>query len=45
MFSHIDRNLAGIEFPEENFVFTDTFKSLLRGMVSAGARQDSEENK
>jgi len=33
MFSHIDRNLAGKEFPEENFVFTDTFKSLLRGVV------------
>ena len=32
MFSHIDKNLAGKEFPEENFVFTDTFKSLLRGM-------------
>jgi len=33
MFSHIDRNLAGKDFPEENFVFTDTFKSLLRGVV------------
>ena len=33
MFSHIDRNLAGKEFPEENFVFTDMFKSLLRGIV------------
>ena len=32
MFSHIDRNLAGKEFPEENFVFTDTFKSLLQGL-------------
>jgi 3-hydroxyacyl-[acyl-carrier-protein] dehydratase len=31
MFSHIDKNLAGREFPEENFVFTDTFKSLMRG--------------
>jgi len=33
MFSHIDRNLAGKDFPEENFVFgTDTsiFESLLR---------------
>lgn len=36
MFSHIDQNLAGKEFPEENFVFTDTFKSLLRGLVSEG---------
>ncbi len=32
MFSHIDQNLAGKKFPEENFVFTDTFKSLLRGL-------------
>jgi len=31
MFSHIDQNIAGKEFPEENFVFTDTFKSLLQG--------------
>jgi 3-hydroxyacyl-[acyl-carrier-protein] dehydratase len=31
MFSHIDKNLAGKEFPPENFVFTDTFKSLMRG--------------
>jgi len=30
MFSHLDKNLAGREFPEENFVFTDTFKSLMR---------------
>ena len=33
MFSHIDQNLAGKEFPKENFVFTDTFKSLLQGAV------------
>jgi hypothetical protein len=33
MFSHIDQNLAGKEFPKENFVFTDTFKSLLQGSV------------
>jgi len=32
MFSHIDRNLSGKDFPEENFVFTDTFKSLMRGV-------------
>ena len=29
VFSHIDQNMAGLEFPEENFVFTDEFKSLL----------------
>jgi len=33
MFSHIDRNLTGRKFPEENFVFTEIFKSLLRGAV------------
>ena len=33
MFSHIDQNLAGKEFPKDNFVFTDTFKSLLQGLV------------
>jgi 3-hydroxyacyl-[acyl-carrier-protein] dehydratase len=32
MFSHIDKNIAGKEFPEENFVFTDTFKMLIRGI-------------
>jgi len=47
MFSHIDRNLAGREFPEENFVFTDTFKSLLQGMVLGGdssGRPESEQD-
>ena len=33
MFSHIDQNLAGKKFPEENFVFTDMFDSLLQGVV------------
>ncbi len=32
MFSHIDQNLAGKEFPEENFVFTDIFQSLIQGI-------------
>jgi len=48
MFSHIDRNLAGKEFPEENFVFasdTSVFESLLRDVASgAGAEVgDSEQ--
>ena len=30
MFSHIDRNLSGLQFPEHNFVFTDQFMDLLR---------------
>lgn len=29
MFSHIDQNLAGLEFPEHNFVFTREFTDLL----------------
>jgi len=37
MFSHVDQNMAGLEFPEENFVFEDnTFKSLLRDFIAAG---------
>jgi 3-hydroxyacyl-[acyl-carrier-protein] dehydratase len=30
MFSHIDQNMAGTEFPEHNFVFSESFKTLLR---------------
>lgn len=30
MFSHIDQNLAGKQFPKENFVFTDLFGIVLR---------------
>jgi 3-hydroxyacyl-[acyl-carrier-protein] dehydratase len=30
MFSHIDQNLAGIEFPDHNFVFTEQFTELLK---------------
>jgi 3-hydroxyacyl-[acyl-carrier-protein] dehydratase len=30
MFSHIDNNLAGKKFPEENFVFTELFGVVLR---------------
>lgn len=33
MFSHIDRNLAGRKFPEENFVFTGAITSLLRSFT------------
>ncbi|MEM9064182.1 MAG: beta-hydroxyacyl-ACP dehydratase [Planctomycetota bacterium] len=29
VFSHIDQNMAGTEFPEENFVFTEQFRTLL----------------
>lgn len=30
LFSHLDNNLAGAEFPADNFVFGDSFKMLLR---------------
>jgi 3-hydroxyacyl-[acyl-carrier-protein] dehydratase len=30
MFSHIDQNMGGLEFPEHNFVFSSSFKTLLR---------------
>jgi 3-hydroxyacyl-[acyl-carrier-protein] dehydratase len=43
MFSHIDQNLAGKEFPQENFVFgadTSVFQSLLRDVL-AGAGKES----
>ncbi len=45
MFSHIDQNLAGKQFPEENFVFnsrTSVFESLLRDVLSR-AGQKSEQ--
>lgn len=29
MFSHIDQNMAGMQFPQHNFVFTDQFVQLL----------------
>ena len=35
MFSHVDHNLAGVRFPEENFVFeAGVFQTLLREIVS-----------
>ena len=40
MFSHIDQNLAGKKFPEENFVFTEMFGSLLRDFRSADAKSE-----
>ncbi len=41
MFSHIDKNLTGRQFPQENFVFTDMFKSLLTGFI--GETTESEQ--
>ncbi len=30
MFSHVDNNMAGVQFPEHNFVFTGQFVDLVR---------------
>lgn len=30
IFSHIDKNMAGMGFPEHNFVFGESFRTLLR---------------
>lgn len=30
MFSHIDNNRSGLDFPEHNFVFSDNFRSILQ---------------
>ncbi len=33
LFSHIDQNLAGAKFPEENFVFTGHFERLIAPLL------------
>lgn len=38
VFSHIDRNMSGLDFPEENFVFTDNFMALLKTYRMGGER-------
>jgi 3-hydroxyacyl-[acyl-carrier-protein] dehydratase len=45
MFSHIDQNLAGKEFPAENFVFntgTSVFESLLRDVLSTASQKPEQ---
>lgn len=37
VFSHIDQNMSGLDFPEENFVFTEQFMSLLRSFRPSAA--------
>ncbi|MFO0837013.1 MAG: 3-hydroxyacyl-ACP dehydratase FabZ family protein [Phycisphaerae bacterium] len=37
VFSHIDQNMSGLEFPRENFVFTEEFMSLLKMYRDHGA--------
>ncbi|MCB9838081.1 MAG: beta-hydroxyacyl-ACP dehydratase [Phycisphaeraceae bacterium] len=37
MFSHLDNNMGGQKFPEHNFVFSDSFRTLLRSSgIEAG---------
>jgi 3-hydroxyacyl-[acyl-carrier-protein] dehydratase len=46
MFSHIDQNLAGKEFPEENFVFgmgTSVFEPLLRDVLSDAGKEPGQD--
>jgi 3-hydroxyacyl-[acyl-carrier-protein] dehydratase len=46
MFSHIDRNLAGKEFPQENFVFgadTSVFQSLLRDVLTGAGKESGRD--
>jgi 3-hydroxyacyl-[acyl-carrier-protein] dehydratase len=40
MFSHIDNNISGKKFPEENFVFTDMFNSLLADFARTKAETE-----
>lgn len=36
VFSHIDQNISGLEFPSENFVFTEEFMALLNTYTRRG---------
>lgn len=42
MFSHVDQNLAGKKFPQENFVFTGLFTSLLRDVALSHVRPEPQ---
>jgi len=44
LFSHIDNNLAGVEFPEHNFVFSDNFKMILETAGLANLMETKQEN-
>ncbi|MCE5327620.1 MAG: beta-hydroxyacyl-ACP dehydratase [Planctomycetaceae bacterium] len=35
MYSHVDQNMAGLKFPEENFVFTGQFQRLIQPFLGA----------
>jgi 3-hydroxyacyl-[acyl-carrier-protein] dehydratase len=40
LFSHLDRNRGGAQFPEHNFVFSSNFSTLLRGLEAGWERGD-----
>jgi len=40
LFSHLDQNMAGLEFPEDNFVFSDNFRTILRSAGLEGLATD-----
>jgi 3-hydroxyacyl-[acyl-carrier-protein] dehydratase len=42
MFSHIDQNISGVQFPKENFVFTGQFERLVAPFLAAAAPGTSE---
>lgn len=37
MFSHIDQNLSGVKFPQENFVFTGSFERMVAPFLEAAS--------
>jgi 3-hydroxyacyl-[acyl-carrier-protein] dehydratase len=39
VFSHIDQNISGLDFPEENFVFTEEFMALLKTYAQRGSER------
>lgn len=45
MYSHIDQNLGGMEFPEENFVFHEGFQLLLDSFNIEGDLKSASEAK
>lgn len=43
LFSHIDQNISGRRFPQENFVFTEQFRQLLRSIeLTANKGEETE---
>lgn len=40
LFSHLDQNMAGTEFPQHNFVFSENFRTILRSAGLEGLATD-----